>query len=57
VDERALELELQASEIERRLAEWTPPPAAEASSVLARYAALVGSASDGAVLALAPREA
>jgi dihydroxy-acid dehydratase len=57
VDERSLELEIPVSEIERRLAEWTPPRAAEASTVLARYAALVGSASDGAVLALGPREA
>jgi dihydroxy-acid dehydratase len=57
VDERSLELGVAAVEIERRLAEWTPPPAADGSTVLARYAALVGSASDGAVLALAPRDA
>jgi dihydroxy-acid dehydratase len=57
VDDRTLELHVEADEIERRLAEWAPPRPADGSTVLARYAALVGSASDGAVLALAPRDA
>jgi dihydroxy-acid dehydratase len=57
VDERSIELGVDADELRRRLAGWTPPAPTHGSSVLARYAALVGSASDGAVLALAPREA
>jgi dihydroxy-acid dehydratase len=51
LDARSLELAVPADELARRLAAWTPPPATHGSSVLARYAALVGSASDGAVLA------
>ena len=36
-------------EIERRLAAWTPRPPNYTTGVLAKYAALVGSASSGAV--------
>jgi dihydroxy-acid dehydratase len=57
VHARTLELDVDASEIARRLAGCTPSRPAERSTVLARYAALVGSASDGAVLSLAPRSA
>jgi dihydroxy-acid dehydratase len=45
----ALELHVEQEEIARRLAAWEPP-ARDARGVLGRYAALVGSASDGAVL-------
>jgi dihydroxy-acid dehydratase len=49
VDRKALDLALPAEEIERRLAAWTPRPANYTTGVLAKYAALVGSASSGAV--------
>ncbi len=49
VDRKALDLEVPADEIERRLAAWTPRPPNYTSGVLAKYAALVGSASQGAV--------
>ena len=57
VESRTVELHVDAEEIRRRVAVWTPPEPADGSSVLARYAALVGSASDGAVLSLGPRQA
>ncbi len=49
VDARELRVELPDGELERRLAGWSPPPPRYASGVLAKYAALVGSASEGAV--------
>jgi dihydroxy-acid dehydratase len=49
VDRKALDLDVSADEIERRLAAWTPRPANYTTGVLAKYAALVGSASTGAV--------
>ena len=49
VDRKALDLLVAADEIERRLAAWTPRPPNYATGVLAKYAALVGSASEGAV--------
>jgi dihydroxy-acid dehydratase len=49
VDRRALDLVVPAEEIARRLAAWTPRPPNYTTGVLAKYAALVGSASQGAV--------
>jgi dihydroxy-acid dehydratase len=49
VPARELRLALPGEEIAARLAAWTPPPATVTSGVLAKYAAMVGSASDGAV--------
>ena len=49
VDRKALDLVVPADEIERRLAAWRPRPANYTTGVLAKYAALVGSASTGAV--------
>ena len=49
---RDLHLDVSHEEVERRLAEWTPPAPPVSGGVLARYARLVGSASDGASLAL-----
>ncbi len=49
VDRKALDLSVSADEIERRFAAWTPPPPHYTGGVLAKYAALVGSASNGAV--------
>jgi dihydroxy-acid dehydratase len=49
VDARELRVELPDGELERRLAGWVPPEPRYESGVLAKYAALVSSASDGAV--------
>jgi dihydroxy-acid dehydratase len=49
VDRKALDLNVPADEIERRLAGWSPRPPNYPGGVLAKYAALVGSASRGAV--------
>jgi dihydroxy-acid dehydratase len=49
VDHKALDLVVPADEIERRLARWSPRQPNYAGGVLAKYAALVGSASRGAV--------
>jgi dihydroxy-acid dehydratase len=49
VDRRALDLEVPADEIARRLATWSRPEPRYAGGVMAKYAALVGSASEGAV--------
>ncbi|HEV8282411.1 MAG TPA: hypothetical protein VGQ02_11150, partial [Candidatus Limnocylindrales bacterium] len=46
---KALDLVVPADEIERRLARWSPRQPNYAGGVLAKYAALVGSASRGAV--------
>jgi dihydroxy-acid dehydratase len=50
VDARSIVLGVAPEEIAQRLVGWAPPAPGHASAVLARYAALVGSASDGAVL-------
>jgi dihydroxy-acid dehydratase len=49
VTERSLRLEVSDDELQRRLAAWTPPAPAFASGVMAKYARLVSSASEGAV--------
>jgi len=49
VDRKALDLEVPADEIARRLATWSRPEPRYAGGVMAKYAALVGSASEGAV--------
>jgi dihydroxy-acid dehydratase len=46
---RKLELEISDSEIARRLAEWKPPTPRYKTGVFAKYAALVGSAAEGAI--------
>ena len=50
IDAKSLTLELDEAEIAERLAAWQPPPLPYAGGVFARYRALVGSASEGAVL-------
>jgi dihydroxy-acid dehydratase len=50
VDAKSLSLELAETEIATRLATWQPPPSPLTGGVFARYRALVGSASEGAVL-------
>lgn len=47
---RRLELLVERQEIQRRLRQWTPPKPKYASGVFARYALLVTSAAEGAVL-------
>jgi dihydroxy-acid dehydratase len=49
VDRGALDLDIPADELARRLADWTPPAPRYRGGVMAKYAALVGSASEGAV--------
>jgi dihydroxy-acid dehydratase len=50
VDTNSLSIDLTDEEIAQRLVEWEPPPLPYVGSVFARYRALVGSASEGAVL-------
>jgi dihydroxy-acid dehydratase len=50
VDANALTLELAPGELATRLAAWSPPPRPPLGGVFGRYQALVGSASEGAVL-------
>jgi dihydroxy-acid dehydratase len=49
VDAGELRAELSGDEIAARLHDWTPPPARYTSGVFAKYAAMVSSASEGAV--------
>lgn len=46
---RSLSVDLTEEEIEARLADWTEPDPPFRSGVMSKYAALVGSASEGAV--------
>ena len=50
IPERMLDVELSSQEIDDRLQSWQPPDHSELGGYLKRYAALVGSASEGAVL-------
>ncbi len=49
VDRKALDLDVPADEVARRFEHWAPPAAHYRTGVMAKYAALVGSASLGAV--------
>jgi dihydroxy-acid dehydratase len=49
VDRKALDLDVPADEIARRFERWTAPASRYRTGVMAKYAALVGSASNGAV--------
>jgi dihydroxy-acid dehydratase len=49
VDRKALDLDVPADEVARRFARWTTPAPRYRGGVMAKYAALVGSASEGAV--------
>jgi dihydroxy-acid dehydratase len=49
VDARRLDLDVAADELARRRAAWSPPPPRYTRGVMAKYAALVSSASQGAV--------
>jgi dihydroxy-acid dehydratase len=50
VEARALRIHVDDEELAARLAAWVSPPPSATGGVLGRYAALVGSASDGATL-------
>jgi len=50
---RKLELEISDAEISRRMAEWKPPEPHYKTGVFAKYAALVNSASEGAITSIA----
>jgi dihydroxy-acid dehydratase len=50
VEARRLQLEVPDEVLEQRRAGWSPPPLRYSSGVFGRYAALVSSASEGAVL-------
>lgn len=49
IERRALQTEVPADELARRLAAWTAPAPRYTSGVFAKYAALVASAADGAI--------
>jgi dihydroxy-acid dehydratase len=49
VDRKALDLDVPADEVARRFERWTAPGSRYRTGVMAKYAALVGSASNGAV--------
>ena len=49
VEKRELNVELTDEEIAGRMRGWTPPPPNYTTGVLAKYAALVHSASEGAI--------
>ncbi|HZQ08674.1 MAG TPA: dihydroxy-acid dehydratase [Anaerolineae bacterium] len=50
INQRQLAVELSDEEIKQRLAAWTPPAPRYTHGVMARYAALVAQANEGAVL-------
>ena len=49
IEKRRLDVELTDEEIKRRLAEWKPPALRYTSGVFQKYAAMVSSASEGAI--------
>jgi len=49
VDARELRVELSDDELAARLRDWSPPAPRYESGVMAKYAALVSSASEGAI--------
>ncbi len=49
IPNRRLELDLSQDEIERRIAEWEPPPPKYEKGVMAKYARSVSSATEGAI--------
>ncbi|MHB8572427.1 MAG: dihydroxy-acid dehydratase [Candidatus Dormibacteria bacterium] len=50
VARRRIDTEVSQAELERRLAGWAPPPPRYRTGVMARYAAMVSSASRGAIM-------
>ncbi len=56
VDQRELRVEVSDEELDARRAAWTPPAPRYTSGVMAKYAALVSSAAEGAVTSPTPPE-
>jgi dihydroxy-acid dehydratase len=54
VEARELRADLSTDELAARLRDWAPPPPRYTTGVFAKYAALVSSASEGAVTRAAP---
>jgi dihydroxy-acid dehydratase len=54
VEARTLSVELSDDELQARLSRWSPPPPRYTNGVFAKYAALVSSASEGAVTRAQP---
>ena len=54
VEARTLSVELSDDELQARVSRWSPPPPRYANGVFAKYAALVSSASEGAVTRAQP---
>jgi dihydroxy-acid dehydratase len=50
IDNRVVNVELSDQEIQKRLSSWSPPPPRYTHGVMARYAAMVTQANEGAVL-------
>jgi dihydroxy-acid dehydratase len=50
IPNKRLMLHVPEEELARRREGWTPPPPSASGGYLARYAAMVGSASEGAIL-------
>jgi dihydroxy-acid dehydratase len=49
VSQRVLEIEISEAEIQRRMSHWNTPKPRFATGVFGKYAALVHSASEGAI--------
>ena len=49
VNQRVLEIEVSDAALHQRLSEWKPPEPRYPNGVFAKYAALVSSASEGAI--------
>jgi dihydroxy-acid dehydratase len=49
IDGHRLDVEVDPAELDRRRRDWSPPPPNYTTGVFAKYAALVSSASEGAV--------
>jgi dihydroxy-acid dehydratase len=49
LDKRRLDVDISEEQMARRLAEWKPPAPKYTTGVFAKYAALVSSASEGAI--------
>jgi len=49
IDNRRLDIEVSEDEIARRLQSWTPPAPRYTSGVMAKYAAMVSQANEGAI--------
>lgn len=54
VDARELNLDVDEAVLAERRARWSPPPPRYTSGAFAKYAALVSSASEGAITSGAP---